>query len=45
MRQRRWIEFLKDYDFQLIYHPGKENVVGDALSRKKIQISSIISRV
>ena len=35
MRQRRWIEFLKDYDFQLIYHPGKENVVANALSRKK----------
>jgi len=35
MRQRRWIEFLKDYDFQLIYHLGKENVVVDALSRKK----------
>ena len=35
MRQRRWIEFLKDYDFQLIYHLGKENVVADALSRKK----------
>ena len=26
-RQRKWIEFLKDYDFQLIYHLGKENVV------------------
>ena len=34
MRQRRWIEFLKDYDFTLHYHPGKENVVADALSRK-----------
>ena len=35
MRQRRWIGFLKDYDFQLIYHPGTANVVADALSRKK----------
>ena len=34
MRQRRWMEFLKDYDFTLHYHPGKENVVADALSRK-----------
>jgi len=27
MRQRRWIEFLKDYDFELLYQPGKANVV------------------
>jgi len=44
MRQRRWIEFLKNYDFLLIYHPGKANVVADALSRKKIQISSLMIR-
>ena len=34
LRQRRWIEYLKDYDFQILYHPGKANVVADALSRK-----------
>ena len=34
MRQRRWMKFLEDYDFTLHYYPGKENVVGDALSRK-----------
>ena len=34
MRQRRWMEFLEDHDFTLHYHPGKENVVVDALSRK-----------
>ena len=34
MRQRRWMEFLEDYDFTLHYHHGKENVVVDALSRK-----------
>jgi len=34
MRQRRWMEFLKDYDFELLYHPGKANVVADDLSRK-----------
>ena len=33
-RQRRWMEFLEDYDFTLHYHPGKANVVADALSRK-----------
>ena len=32
MRQHRWIEFLEDYNFTLHYHPGKENVVVDALS-------------
>ncbi|KAD3641269.1 hypothetical protein E3N88_30493 [Mikania micrantha] len=35
MRQRRWLELLKDYDCEIIYHPGKANVVTDALSRKE----------
>ena len=34
MRQHRWIEFLEDYDFTLHYHPGKANVVANALNRK-----------
>jgi len=34
MRQRRWIELIKDYDCTLEYHPGKANMVADALSRK-----------
>ena len=34
MRQRRWIEFIKDYDCTIEYHPGKANVVADALRRK-----------
>ena len=34
MRQHGWMEFLEDYDFTLHYHPGKANVVTDALSRK-----------
>ena len=34
MKQRRGMELLKDYDFSLQYHPGKANVVADALSQK-----------
>ncbi|KAL4013340.1 hypothetical protein IC575_025506 [Cucumis melo] len=34
IRQRRWLELVKDYDCEILYHPGKANVVADALSRK-----------
>jgi hypothetical protein len=34
MRQRRWLELIKDYDLEVHYHPGNANVVVDALSRK-----------
>lgn len=34
MRQQMWMELMKDYQFALQYHPGKANVVADALSRK-----------
>ena len=37
LRQRRWIELIKDYDCVIDYHPGKANVVADALSRKTVQ--------
>ena len=36
LRQRPWLKFFKDYDCIIDYHPGKENVVADALSRKMI---------
>ncbi|PNX70480.1 retrotransposon-related protein, partial [Trifolium pratense] len=36
LRQRRWMELLKDYDCTILYHPGKANVVADALSRKSM---------
>nr|GFC45559.1 putative reverse transcriptase domain-containing protein [Tanacetum cinerariifolium] len=35
IRQRRWLELLSDYDCEIRYHPGKANVVVDALSRKE----------
>ncbi|KAL5555181.1 hypothetical protein UlMin_037417 [Ulmus minor] len=34
MRQRRWLELVKDYDCEILYHPGKANKVADALSRR-----------
>jgi len=44
MRQRRWMEYLKDYDFELLYHSGKANVVADALSRKKAHMSCMMMK-
>ena len=36
LRQRRWLELLKDYDCDILYHPGKANMVADALSKKSL---------
>ena len=38
LRQRRWLELLKDYDMNVHYHPGKANVVADALSRMSMGV-------
>ena len=38
LRQRRWMELIKDYDCVINYHPKKANVVEDALSRKSVQM-------
>jgi hypothetical protein len=35
LRQCRWLEFIKDYDVGINYHPGRANVIADALSYKK----------
>ena len=35
MRQRRWLDVVKDYDCEILYHPGKANMVADALSRRE----------
>ena len=42
MKQRRWIELFKDYDCDILYHPGKANMVVDALSRCGASIASMM---
>ncbi|XP_028116129.1 uncharacterized protein LOC114313896 [Camellia sinensis] len=41
--QRRWMQFMENYDFELHYHSGKANVVADALSRKSVSIVASVS--
>ena len=42
MRQRRWLELIKDYNLEVHYHPGKANVVADALSQKSHQVEETL---
>ena len=42
MRQRRWVKLFKDFDCEILYHPGKANVVADALSRREASIASMM---
>ncbi|KAL0561626.1 hypothetical protein IC582_002066 [Cucumis melo] len=44
MRHRRWLELVNDYDCEILYHPGKANVVADALSRKVSHSAALITR-
>ena len=43
MKQRKWMEYLEDYDFTLHYHPGKANVVAYALNRKSRGVLSSVA--
>jgi ribonuclease HI len=45
LRQRRWLELIKDYDLEIHYHPGKANLVADALSRKEYVHSAIVGQL
>jgi hypothetical protein len=45
LRQRRWLELIKDYDLEIHYHPGKANLVAHALSRKEHVHSDVVSQL
>jgi hypothetical protein len=45
LRQRRWLELIKDYDLEIHYHPGKENLVADALRWKEHVHAAIVAQI
>ncbi|GKG43641.1 hypothetical protein Tco_0482734, partial [Tanacetum coccineum] len=45
MRQRHWLELLSDYDCDIRYHPGKANVVADALSHKERIVRALVMTI
>jgi hypothetical protein len=45
LRQRRWLELIKEYDLEIYYHPGNANVVTDALSRKSYVNTTMASQI
>jgi hypothetical protein len=45
LRQRRWLELIKDYDLEIHYHLGKANLVADALSRKEHVHSAVVAQL
>jgi hypothetical protein len=45
LRQRRWLELIKDYDLEIHYHPGKANLVANALSWKEHVHAAIVAQL
>ena len=45
LRQRRWLELIRDYDLEIHYHPGNVNLVTDALSRKEHVYSAVVAQL
>jgi hypothetical protein len=45
LRQRRWLELIKDYDVGINYHSGKANIIADTLSRKKYTVATFARRM
>jgi hypothetical protein len=45
LRQRRWLELIKDYDLEIHHHPGKANLVADALNRKEHVHSAVVAQL